>query len=78
MAGNITVYTPSHGPNRKYFLKLQHQSQNATLREIHNFSVHLFRHKKRLLNFLIENGPNYLIRDGYQSVYSRADILFTF
>ena len=43
-----------------------------------NFSIHLFRHRKRLFHLSTENGRFYSVRDGHQSDYSRADVLFTF
>ena len=38
-------------------------------------SIHRFPHRTRPFHLSTENGRTLSVRDGYQSVYSRADIL---
>ena len=70
LAGNIIVYTPSQGISReKYFIN-------------HNIKVKMptLAGNKQVFHASLpstENGRILYVRGGHQSVYSRADILFT-
>ena len=51
------------------------KSECRLWREINNLSNHRFPHGTRPLHLATENGRTQSVRDGYQSVASRADIL---
>ena len=77
LAGNIIVYTPSQGANtEKHFSNYNIKVECRLWRE-KNFSIHLFPHRARLFYLSTEIGRSQSLRDEHQSVFFRADVLFT-
>ena len=77
LARNIIVYPLSQSRNREKYFRHQHiKVKKCRLwREINNFSIHLFHRRTRPFHLSTENGRSHSVGDGYQSVYSRADML---
>ena len=77
LAGNIFVYTPNQGTNRKkYFNHIIYQRKGMpTLAGNKHPSVHFFPHGPRLFHLSTEKCTVRSVGNGHQSSYSRADII---